>query len=225
MGEKMTKVIGRRGGIYFEGNKQYVSVTHVLSEVLRKKPLEYWFGQQVYYAMLKDPSLDERTALAAPYKISESAADRGTTIHSLAESYKTSGKIIDTVPQQFKGYATALYKWIDDFKPVFIENEKRVFNDQHGYAGSLDAIIELNGKRLVLDLKTNKDGNVYTEAHLQVSAYINCLPDIDGGIIVALGEDGNYSHQTCKDGFTAFIHALELYKFLNQDKLKKLGAI
>lgn len=214
----------RRGGFYWnDEGKPYVSVTTIFKDVISKPQLMYWFGREVYLEVIKNPSIDERTALAAPYKTSESAAERGSTIHSLAESFKTTGKKIENVPAQYKGYANALYSWIDAFHPNFLENEKRVFNDAYGYAGTLDAIIELNGQKYVIDFKTSKDGTVYQEAHLQVSAYINCLPDVKGGIIVGLAADGTYNHQVCKDGFKAFVHALELYKFLNQDKLIKLG--
>jgi len=215
----------KRGGFYFHPttNKPYVSVTTVLKDVIAKPQLQYWYGQQVYLAMVKDPSINERTALNAPYQTAENAAERGSTIHSLAEAYKTTGNQIENVPVQYKGYANALYKWIADFKPKFLENEKKVFNDQYGYAGTLDALIELNGEKYVVDFKTSKDGHIYTEAHLQVSAYIKCEPDVKGGIIIGFAEDGTYNHTICKPGFDAFIHALELYKFLNQEKLMKVG--
>lgn len=216
----------RRAGLYWsDENVPYVSVTHVLGEVIRKRALEYWYGQQVYFATIADPEIDERTALASPYKQGKEAADRGTTVHSIIESYKNTGKQIETVPPQFRGYANAFYDWVDAVKPEILENERSVYNHQHRYAGTLDMLARIGGKLYVVDFKTNKKGDIYNEAHLQVSAYIETMRSeaVEGGLIVSLSESGTYTHQTVKNGFKAFLAALELYKFLNADKLIKLG--
>ena len=62
----------RRGGFYWVDNKPYVSVTTALS-VIDKPALRYWFGKQVYLAMTKDPTLNEKAALSAPYQMSDKA--------------------------------------------------------------------------------------------------------------------------------------------------------
>jgi hypothetical protein len=103
--------------------------------------------------------------------------------------------------------------------PVIQECEKTVVNEEYGFAGTLDMIADIGGKRYVIDFKTSKDGTVYPEAHMQVSAYIKSLSGIDGGIIVGLAPDGTYNHQICRDGFEPFIHALGLYRFINEEKL------
>lgn len=215
-------VKNRRGGMYWVGDKPYISVTHAL-QIIDKPQLRYWYGQQVYLATVKDPSIDERTALSAPYAVSKKSADRGSTIHSLIEAYRQNGVIIDTVPDELKGYANAFYKWANDHKPIIQESEKTVVNEEYKYAGTLDMLADIAGKRYVIDFKTNKTGSVYDEAHMQVSAYIKCLSGIDGGIIVALAEDGTYTHQLAKDGFKAFLSALNLYAFINENKLATLG--
>lgn len=213
----------RRAGMYWLNEKPHISVTEVL-KVIAKPSIQYWYGQQVYYAVMKDPTIDERAALAAPYAVSKSAANRGSTVHSLIEAYKTTSAVVNTIPE-YDGYARAFYKWVEDFKPTIIENERTVVNPTKGYAGTLDMIAEIGGKRHVIDFKTNKDGNIYDEAHMQVSAYLNCdgMTDCDGGIIVALAADGTYTHQIAKNGYIAFLSALDLYVFLNYAKIKALG--
>ena len=214
----------KRAGYYWNGDRPYISVTKALGIIDKGFALQRWYGQQVYWAVAKNPSISEKDALYAPYLESRKAADRGTTVHSLIESYKKGGNI-EHIPEKFRGYANAFFKWVGEVKPELVENERTVFNDKYGYAGTLDAIAIIGGKKYVVDFKTNKDGNVYTEAHMQVSAYINAdgMTGIDGGVIVALAEDGSYTHQVAKNGFYAFINALELYEFINYAEIKALG--
>jgi hypothetical protein len=212
----------KRDGYYWIENDPYVSVTEVL-KVIAKPAIQYWYGQQVYREVIKDPTIDERAALAAPYKTSKDAASRGTTIHSIIESFKLTGSVIDTVPEQFKGYAKAFYSWANDIKPEIIYTEKQVSHDFYHYAGTLDMLAKIGGKIYVIDFKTSKDGSIYNEAHLQVSAYRACLNDVDGGIIVGLAENGIYHHTTAFEAFKPFASALTLYAFINQDKLAKYG--
>lgn len=224
----------RRGGMYWKGlNPPYVSVTTVLGQTIPKPALQHWYGQQIYLAMVADPSMDERTALASPYTAMKKAANRGTTVHSIMEAYKASGNIIETVPEEYKGYAKAFYSWVKFANPRILETEKTLTHEGYKYAGTLDMLAVINGKTCIVDFKTNKDGNVYNEAHLQVSAYIEALKHQDkptdanvsgyDGIIVGLAEDGTFNHQIAKKAFKPFLHCLNLYAFLNRDKLIKLG--
>lgn len=211
----------RRGGFYWDGNTPYISVTNVL-KIIDKPAIQYWFGQQVYHAMVKDPSIDERTALNAPYATSGSAKDRGTTIHSIIEAHKAGADRIVPGVAEFRGYAKAFYDWFDDIKPELIDAEKTVFNRELGYAGTLDMLANIGGKPHVIDFKTSKKGAIYDEAHLQVSAYREA-EGVSEGLIVALAEDGTYTQAKARDGFEAFKHALGLYAFLNDEKLKSVG--
>lgn len=219
----MPSVKDRRGGMYWVNGKPLISVTNIL-QVIDKPALRHWYGQQVYYEVVKNPCIDEREALAAPYKASRSAADRGSSVHSLIEAYKRTGKVIE-MPSELDGYAKAFYRWIEDMKPSIIENEKTVMCSKLGYAGTLDMVAAVGSKKHVIDFKTNKDGSIYDEAHMQVSAYLNCdnMQGFDGGFIVALAPDGTYQQQVCRNGYRAFLSAMDLYVFMNYAKLKKLG--
>lgn len=216
----------KRAGYYWNNDRPYVSVTKALGIIDKGYALQRWYGQQVYLAVCKNPSISEKDALYAPYLESRKAADRGTTVHSLIEAYKN-GHPIEAVPTQFQGYVDAFHKWVGDHSPKVIENERTVYSNKYGYAGTLDMVAEIGGKKYVIDFKTNKDGNVYTEAHMQVSAYLNSdgMEGFEGGIIVALAADGTYTHQLAKNGFYAFLNALELYVYINYAEVKSLGWI
>lgn len=215
----------RRGGCYWT-DQPYLSVTNILS-VIDKPSLRYWYGQQVYLAMVANPSLNEQEALSAPYKTSDKAKNRGTTVHSIVEAYKAGTfDIEDKVMDEYAGYAKAFKSWVSDMKPEILENERTVFSPL-GYAGTLDMLAKVGGVTTVVDIKTGKD--IYQEANLQVSAYLEALRGTNGdkvasnGSILLLMPTGKYKYQQASDEFNAFMACKTLYEGLNRDKLEKIG--
>lgn len=208
----------RRGGFYWKDGKPYVSVTNVL-KVLDKPALRYWFGREVYRAMVIDPTLEEAVALSAPYKVSDEAKSRGTTIHSIVEAYKASGAQI-TPPEQFKGYAEAFYSWVKDYKMTIVEHEKTLFDEVNKVAGTMDLLTKNNGDTWVIDVKTGKD--IYDEAFLQVSAYMKMSGANRGGVLL-LQEDGKYKFAECPDYFNYFLATKTIWEFVNREVCKKVG--
>lgn len=220
----------RRAGFYFLDSKPYLSVTEVL-KVINKPQLMYWFGREVYYAMVKDPTLDEKTAMGAPYQSSGKAKERGSTIHSIVEAYKSSGNRPEFIPDHLQGYVTAFYSAVKDLNLQMIEQEKTVFSHKDKVAGTLDIYATVGGKRTLVDVKTGKD--IYQEAGLQLSAYANMMRE-SGAIIEEIavllletGEDnkptGKYKFSTMIENYDAFIACKRLYEYLNREKLIKLG--
>lgn len=218
----------RRAGFYWQKKTPLVTVTEVL-KVINKEQLMHWYGKEVYYALAKNPGLSERDALAAPYSTSKTAADRGTTIHSIVEAY-TVGNTVETIPE-FQPYVDALYKWGNEYKPEFLEREKTVYSFKYGYAGTLDALIKVNGRITLLDIKTGK--YLYPEVSLQLSAYKNALFEqgitVDGmaALLLQTGEDGKgtgqYVYQTYEDSFEDFRAAQRLWCWKNKEKCTKLN--
>lgn len=221
----MTKIKNRRGQFYWKGGKPYVSVTNVL-RVIDKPALRYWFGKQVFLAMTKNPEMSEGEAMSAPYAKSDKAKARGTTVHSIVEAYKKEGTIIEKVLEPYKGYAQAFYKWVDDNKVEVLESEKTVISETHGFAGTLDLKVKVNGKVKIIDIKTGKD--IYTEAFLQLSAYKHALIEdskdkIDGMGVLLLSENGTYKYEEAPDDFEVFLACQKLWYFLNKEDCEKTG--
>lgn len=214
----------RRGGFYWRDEKPFVSVTHIL-RIIDKPALRYWFGKQVYYAMVKDPSLSEKDALSAPYSESGKAKSRGSTVHSIVEAYSKNRVRIKDVVEEFRGYAKAFYKFVDDNNVEILAHEQTVLNEEHRYAGTLDLEAKMGGTddHWVLDVKTGKD--IYPEAGLQLSAYKHAL---DNGSkhrigVILLGEKGTYKFEEMEDVFDAFLHAKALWEWNNKDLLIDVG--
>lgn len=210
----------RRGGFYWKDEKPYVSVTNVL-KILDKPAIRYWFGREVYRAMVVDPTLGEQEALSAPYKVSDVAKNRGTTVHSIVEAYKATGTQIETIPE-YKGYAEAFYSWIKDYKMTILEHEKTVFDEDHKIAGTLDLLCKNNGDTWVIDVKTGKD--IYDEAFLQVSAYMKMSGATRGGVLL-LQDNGKYKFAECPDYFKYFLATKKIWEFVNRELCEKIGYI
>jgi len=216
----------RRGGFYWKGKDPYVSVTNALS-IIDKPQLRYWFGREVFYALAQDPSLNEKDALAKPYQTSSKAADRGKTVHSVVETYKISGKRIETIPEAYKGYVTAFYKWVDATDIEIQEHERTVFSEKYGYAGTLDALAKnkKSGESVLIDVKTGKD--IYPESFLQLAAYKQALDEegvkVDSTAVLLLKEDGNYKWSEESADLEVFLAAKRLWEWRNVEIKEKLN--
>jgi len=221
----MDKRNERRGGFYWIKDKPYISVTNVL-KVIDKPPLRYWYGNQIYWAMVKEPDLDEGSAMQKPWETSGKAKDRGSTVHSIVEAWKNIGEVRGTELDEFGGYATAFDNWRKDYTVNPIEHEKTVIS-KHGYAGTLDLLADVNGKKCLIDVKTNKYANIYDEVQLQLSAYRQALREegieVDEMYALALGDDGKYKFKSFEEDLDTFLHAKKLWEWANKTKCEKVG--
>jgi hypothetical protein len=217
----------RRGGFYWIEEVPYPRVTSII-DVLDKPALRYWFGKEVYRAMTADPTLSEKEALSKPYEVSESAKDRGATVHSIVEAWRQNQVYLDNVPAPFRGYARGFYQWVKDNQVEIVEHERTVVSKTHGYAGTLDLLIRLNGNELplVADVKTGKD--IYEEAWLQLSAYRQALAEqgveTAGIAVVLLQDNGSYKFQhQAQDYLPQFLACKTLWEWQNREDLAKLA--
>jgi hypothetical protein len=137
-----------------------------------------------------------------PFRKRDKAGDTGTSIHDVLEAIAHEQVIPEDAP--FREYLEA---WRDAYRPRILESEPQVANLTDGYAGSLDLIADIYGKRLLIDLKTSKryDGkgkpiNVHREWSLQLAAYRYAefmfadskeydMPEVEGGAILWLPQD------------------------------------
>jgi hypothetical protein len=216
----MTQIKKRRGGLYWIEDRSYLSVTNILS-VIDKPSLRYWFGQMVYRAYTKDPDLSERDALVAPFSSSKKAKIRGTDVHKIIENWSDVNQSISN--DKLQPYVNAFKDWMKDFKPKLISHEQTVINEEHRYAGTLDLITEIDNNPMIVDVKTSKDGAVYVESGLQLSAYKYAKPEIVDIAVLALTEKGTYTFQKMTYDIDAFLACKKLYEYLNKEMLEQVG--
>jgi hypothetical protein len=145
---------------YSRNDKLYPSVTSILQYMPKNKFFENWLKDVGHNADI----------------IAKKAADEGTQVHDAIERYLTGEKIIWIDENGYSKYALEVWKMILKFhdfwttyKPTLIESEIHLFSDIYGYAGTCDLVVELNGKRWLLDIKTSN--SLHTSHDLQLAAY------------------------------------------------------
>src|SRR5690606_2486365 len=132
----------------------------------------------------------------APVRDTGEAADLGSEVHDLVERIAR-GQDVGPVHPDLVPYVEAFEAFLSDFEPEFLLMEETVWNEEHGYAGSFDAIARFGDEVVVLDYKTTRSG-VYPEVALQLTAYSRAeyvlkadgsredIPSIDAGAVVHL---------------------------------------
>jgi hypothetical protein len=107
------------------------------------------------------------------------AAARGTDVHKAAEAFAL-GQTPE-VEDHILPYVEQYRRFLDEHSPEFLLSEAPVYApNRGGYAGTLDAIMRLDGKTVVADLKTTPHGPdsgrsrpPFEESALQLVAYRN----------------------------------------------------
>ena len=169
--------------------------------------------------------------------IGRDAAQIGTVVHDWIESaikYKMNGGVAPKVPKGDEiGNCIKAYKdWSRKRKPVWLETEQKIYYHDPGgvncYAGTVDALAEVDGKLCVIDFKTSK--KIYKPYHLQVAAYAQAISmqdqiDMPMGMILRLDkETGVYQEKLFdpRPHIHMFFHCLDL-KAWNTARIKHEG--
>lgn len=165
------------------GNVRLYSVTSIL-KALPKEALRYWaVNLTARYAVEerdvwlplaeRDPEKAIKLLKDAQWDTSKKASERGVDLHRYAEDY-VKGKPVPTIDEGHEPYAKAWLQFLRDFRPIFHLAEAPVYSMTYHYAGTLDAIVEIGGRRYVLDYKTTdklEGGPPYPDTALQLAAY------------------------------------------------------
>ena len=125
---------------------------------------------------------------------SAKATEIGSQAHALVEwdVRKRLGQIVGPRPAATQAAEWAFMAFEDwansvNFTPIF--TEFTVHSMTHRYAGTTDMLALVDGRRVVIDLKTSK--SIYAEYFLQVSAYARGLDEmghgpVDGAMVLRL---------------------------------------
>lgn len=145
---------------YTQNNKYYPSVTSILQYMPKGKFFENW---------LKDVGHNSDI-------IARKAADEGTQVHEAIEKYLQGEKLSWLDENGYSKYPFEVWKMILKFhefwanvKPTLIESEIHLFSNVYIYAGTCDLVVEINGVRWLLDIKTSN--SLHTSYDLQLAAY------------------------------------------------------
>lgn len=176
----------------------------------------------------------------------DKAGDIGTTIHNAIEEYVKSKinnqpepilTLLDDARKMFEKFK----EWEKEHDVKFLLSEQKLYSEKHWFAGTVDLVVEIKGKKFIADIKTAKD--IYTTNYIQMAGYhialeeLGKVKDLEGYIVINLPKEIKKNGKAkfkekriynTADFRKAFLNCLELYKFLNKEKpayLKKKIAV
>jgi hypothetical protein len=184
-----------------ESGEVVPSATQILS-IIAKPALIYWaayeggkyFKKQVVELVNNEVStptyslggltVDEvvKGITSAHSKVSGDAVDIGTTVHNyiercikfkLKEQDNPDGFPDEPENKQAQNSIAAFRKWYSTNNVKFLSSEEKVYHPELKYAGTVDAVAEVNDEFCVIDFKTSS--KVYPEHHIQCAAYAKAV--------------------------------------------------
>lgn len=145
---------------YYRNEKYYPSVTSILQYMPKGKFFENWLKDVGHNADI----------------IARKAADEGTQVHDAIERYLKGEKIQFLNEDGYSRYSLDVWKMIlkfhefwTNYQPTLIESEIHLYSDLYTYAGTCDLVVEINGEKWLLDIKTSN--SLHVSQDLQLSAY------------------------------------------------------
>lgn len=164
----------------------------------------------------------------------DKAAATGSDVHALAEAIIRGQTVV--VPEELTGFVNAYRTWVDAFQPEFLAAEEMVANLEHGYAGTLDAIVKISGETWLLDWKTSR--GIYSDTALQLAAYGHAefigrpgdptryaIPLIEQYGVVHIRPEGAelIPYDVTPAEFDAFLDALRLWRWKDTRSKEVMG--
>ncbi len=188
-------------GRYIINEVEYPSVTQVLGLLDKSSALMPWAVNSSYKAIRakmngkQEFTRDEieQILLDSQYayqEVSTEALDVGSEVHDAIEKYiKHGADKVGVVKDQVGAALIAFWDWEKDHSVHWISSEMPVVNELVGYAGTLDAIAEVDGIVTCIDFKNAKA--VYPEYFDQVIAYKFARESMAGKYLIE-GPQGQY---------------------------------
>lgn len=140
----------------------------------------------------------------------KNAGQRGTNVHEIVDAALNGRLDLINTNSPGANYRQAITEFFEKYTPTPVATEFVVINrtlNASGYGGTCDALIEIAGKRYIVDWKSRgeaSDHGAYRMEAAQLAAYANAdymivggatgpvrqpLPPIDGGLIVSIKSD------------------------------------
>ena len=168
---KAFKINNEKGRIEFIDNRFYQTPNGYVPSVTTI--LEAYPKDAQFYKWLKENGQEADN-------IRDEAGRRGSVVHELTERYDCNEEVTfisDSGYPKFKMAEWSMFERYVEFcethQPQVDLMELHMSSDELGYAGTLDRVIKLNGKTILLDIKTS---NAIQDSYwLQLSAYVMLL--------------------------------------------------
>lgn len=141
-----------------------------------------WYPRVTKIVAIKSkPGLDTFLKEVGDYSLAENiktkSAAEGSLVHSIIEKLVLGEEI--EIPVEIRPAVLSFQRFNEHkkivFNPRFIE--LRFWSSRHRYAGTIDALVTIDGKFGVLDIKTSS--GFWPEYNLQTAAYISALQEFE----------------------------------------------
>src|SRR3989344_2999443 len=141
-----------------------------------------WFPRVTKILEIKSkPALENFFREMGSFENAENVKNRsaveGSLVHATVQKL-TIGEAVD-IPEEIQPAVAAFQAFNEErqifFHPEFVE--RQVWSGRHRYAGTVDALAEIDGKFGVLDIKTST--GFFPEYNLQTAAYVSALQEFD----------------------------------------------
>lgn len=200
---------------YYIDGEFFPSVTRILD---LSAPKEY--GLLNFFKQNTPEEIEER---------SSKAKENGTAVHDACEKLLNGIEIsLVDYPMPAKKAIMSFYDWYNTVRPTSLLTEHTIASVKFKYAGTCDLVCTIDGKRCLIDFKTNK-GAIYYSNKLQVMAYKQAYEEttgekIDECWILRLGttHKAGYEYKKVDDvTIDNFMNVHNIYLNMNGGKIEE----
>jgi len=153
-----------------DGDERLWSVTTIIDQSSSNRGLIEWAagetaraavtGLKTLHAIIEEQGDDAAVtwligARERPRKGERTAKQLGTEIHQACETYALTGQR-PAVDAELAPFLDRFDEWCQHFQPAYEAAEMTVYNPTYGYAGTLDAVLKVDGMSVVADYKTSR---------------------------------------------------------------------
>lgn len=101
------------------------------------------------------------------------AASFGTAVHRVCELYDQDDLVMDSVDRPLVPYLEAWCRFLSETRAKVLQVEQRYHHRSLGYAGTLDRLLEIDGARVLADIKSVS--RLSAVVGVQLAAYATLL--------------------------------------------------
>ena len=162
-------------------------------------------------------------------RLRDESAERGKRVHSFIESYMRDDlRPFSDFPTDTWAFLKGASQFLVDYDPIPIESELLVCHPEFSYAGRLDLIADIAGVTTLLDFKTNPEGRIYPEAHVQTTAYAIAHERCGGveiaqTLLVGINAEGGYNAVPGADATKTWAVTRDFYSQIQRFKRELNG--
>tara|TARA_R110002020_G_scaffold174059_8_gene365098 strand:+ start:566 stop:1306 length:741 start_codon:yes stop_codon:yes gene_type:complete len=167
------------------------SVTRIIDSIIPKPHLIPWAAKMGADWWLENSSDDIEMqeilydGIKNAHKIkSQTALKTGSMVHDYIEKvikWSLNGASSEPIKPEHDAALNSINafgEWVKSNEVKWISSEEKIYSRTHNYAGTVDAIAEINDEFCVIDFKTS--AQIYKEYYLQIAAYKHAIEEVYG---------------------------------------------